>query len=176
MTKPEGSRFGQTWFQKVKVVPVYATKGYETAELQFHPFLTSALGTGSVTPVRCFTGPTAGYGVVKRSSIAPVGSRNTIPLTASPKPSYHTDYGIPGAIVYIAFNATESSRLVARDAVWSGINLSKPRKSIQSPHLEGGGGGGGGNMFLRKVDNFPGVPSQRTAMFTIKAVTTAAWQ
>jgi hypothetical protein len=48
------------------------------------------------------------------------------------------------------------------------------------PHLEGGGGGGGGggegNMFLRKVDNFPGVPSQTTAMFTIKAVRTAAWQ
>jgi len=40
----------------------------------------------------------------------------------------------------------------------------------------GGGGGGGRNMFLRKVDNFAGVPSQRTAMFTIKAVRNAAWQ
>jgi hypothetical protein len=33
MTKPEGPRFGQTWFQKVKVVPVYVMKGYETAEV-----------------------------------------------------------------------------------------------------------------------------------------------
>jgi hypothetical protein len=31
-------------------------------------------------------------------------------------------------------------------------------------------------MFLRKVDNFPAVPFHRTAMFTIKAVRTAAWQ
>ena len=67
------------------------------------------------------------------------------------------------------------SRLVGRDAMWSGINLSKSRKSMLPPHLEGGGGGGG-KKFLRKVDNFPGVPSQRTAMFTTKAVPTAAWQ
>jgi hypothetical protein len=34
--------------------------------------------------VRCSNGLTAGFGAVKRLSIAPVGSRNTTPLTASP--------------------------------------------------------------------------------------------
>jgi hypothetical protein len=49
-------------------------------------------------------GLTAGFGAVKRPPIAPVGSRNTIPLTDSPQQNYHTDGGIPDAVVYIAFN------------------------------------------------------------------------
>jgi hypothetical protein len=77
--------------------------------------------------------PTAGFDAVKVSSIAPVGSRNTIPLTFSPQ---HNAHGIPDGTVYIAFNATGSSRLARRDAVWSGINISRPRKNVLPPHFE----------------------------------------